>query len=137
METCSSFETKTTDGIPDEPYGSWVEQLHTQIGLLHLAYPEAEIRGSILARDLNKGMEREFNGYSYNEQLFEYVLGKGVHIAPGKARRDKTISDAWPLVWVLRSPERLSRPSGRATPSTRSNHACRKAHRPQRTEEKD
>jgi len=78
------IETKTTDGIPDEPYGSWVEQLHTQIGLLHLAYPEAEIRGSILARDLNKGMEREFNGYSYNEQLFEYVLGKGVHIALAK-----------------------------------------------------
>lgn len=91
------IETKTTDGLPEDPYGSWVEQLHTQIGLLQMFFPTATIRGSIIARDLNKGREREYNGYAYNENLFEYVVGKGIHLALAKRGEVKPNLDPGPL----------------------------------------
>lgn len=59
-------EMKSTDGIPDEPYASWVDQLHVQMGLLQLTLdPEVEIGGSIrfvlahleTGRDINELIE--------------------------------------------------------------------------------
>ena len=37
------IECKTTDGIPSEPYGSWIGQLHIQLGLLAATFPEVDI----------------------------------------------------------------------------------------------
>ena len=72
---------KSTDGIPDEPYSSWVDQLHVQMGLLHLTLdPEVEIGGSILVVDLNAGDYREFNNYSPNDLVFGQLVDKGRHI---------------------------------------------------------
>ena len=73
-------ELKTTNGLPDTPYGSWVDQLHFQIGLLALAHPNAEIGGSILAIDLNAGTWHEFNSYKPDEITFNLLLAKGRRI---------------------------------------------------------
>lgn len=74
-------EMKSTDGIPDEPYASWVDQLHVQMGLLHLTLdPEVEIGGSILVVDLNAGTYREFNNYAPNRLVFNQLMEKGQHI---------------------------------------------------------
>ncbi len=74
-------EMKSTDGIPDEPYGSWVDQLHVQMGLLRLLEgPEIEIGGSILAVDLNKGAYKEFNSYVPHPEVFAPLVDRGIHI---------------------------------------------------------
>jgi hypothetical protein len=74
-------EMKSTDGIPDEPYGSWVDQLHVQMGLLRLLEgPEIEINGSILAVDLNKGVYKEFNSYFPHPEVFAPLIERGKHI---------------------------------------------------------
>lgn len=73
-------ELKTVDGIPDEPYSSWVDQLHTQMGLLELSRTGLPIGGSILALDLNAGDWREFNSYRPNEVIFNVMIEKGLHI---------------------------------------------------------
>jgi hypothetical protein len=73
-------ELKTTNGLPETPYGSWVDQLHFQMGLLALAYPDADIGGSILAIDLNAGTWHEFNSYKPNEIIFDLLVAKGRRI---------------------------------------------------------
>jgi hypothetical protein len=73
-------ELKTTNGLPDTPYGSWVDQLHFQMGLLALAYPGADIGGSILAIDLNAGTWHEFNSYKPDEITFNLLVAKGRRI---------------------------------------------------------
>jgi len=74
-------EMKSTDGIPDAPYASWVDQLHVQMGLLHANLdPQVEIGGSILVVDLNAGTYREFNNYQPNTLVFEQLVEKGRHI---------------------------------------------------------
>lgn len=74
------LELKSTDGIPLEPYGSWVNQLHVQMGFVLLHNPGWEISGSILAIDLNSGQWQEFNGFAPQELVFEVLLNKGIHI---------------------------------------------------------
>lgn len=74
-------EMKSTDGIPDAPYASWVDQLHVQMGLLQLTLdPQVEIGGSILVVDLNAGTYREFNNYTPNKLVFDQLVEKGRHI---------------------------------------------------------
>lgn len=74
-------EMKSTDGIPDEPYASWVDQLHVQMGLLQLTLdPAVEIGGSILVVDLNAGSYHEFNSYTPNRLVFDQLVEKGKHI---------------------------------------------------------
>lgn len=73
-------EVKSTDGIPEVPYSSWVEQLHFQIGLVAKNNPRTEIGGSILAIDLNAGEWREFNGFKPDNLIFNHLVEKGLHI---------------------------------------------------------
>jgi CRISPR-associated exonuclease Cas4 len=77
-------EMKSTDGIPDDPYGSWVEQLHVQMGLAKLHYQrlgvQMDITGSILVFDLNKGDFQEFNGFVPNEDIFESLMRRAGRI---------------------------------------------------------
>jgi len=74
------MELKTTNGIPDTPYASWVDQIHVQMGLLELNHPKVEIGGSILAVDLNAGQWQEFNNYKPNGILFHHLVEKGQSI---------------------------------------------------------
>ena len=74
------MELKTTDGLPDAPYESWVNQLHVQMGLLELDKPGVPIGGSILAVDLNAGEWKEFNSFTPNRILFDAMIMKGRHI---------------------------------------------------------
>jgi len=91
------IECKSTDGIPSEPYGEHIEQLHLGMGLLQLHYPDAEVRGSILSRDLNKGREHEFDGFSFNQTLFDYLLKKAVHRALAKQGKVEPFTTPGPL----------------------------------------
>jgi len=91
------IECKTTDGIPSDPYGNYVEQLHTVMGLLNLDFPGVEIRGSILVRDLNKGHEHEFDGYAFNQGVFEYLSKKGVHLSLAKQGKAVPTTTPGPL----------------------------------------
>ncbi|MGE4420596.1 MAG: hypothetical protein AB7D38_12320 [Sulfurimonas sp.] len=80
MRSLGICEVKTTSQIPDEPYDSWVTQLYWQMGLAKLAYPEANIRGTILAVDLNTGDIREFNGFTPSEVIFDMLIDKAHNI---------------------------------------------------------
>lgn len=73
-------EVKSVSGIPDEPYPQWVDQLSYQLGLLRLQYPEGKIGGSILAIDLNAGQVHQFNGYEYNDALFNYLFCRALYL---------------------------------------------------------
>jgi len=85
-------EKKATGAIPDEPYNSWVEQLHFQMGMLkrfHPDYKEGDIiGGSILAakplakedpKRLLNGV-REFNSFVPNDLVYESELKKKLHM---------------------------------------------------------
>ncbi len=87
------MELKTTNGIPEAPYGSWVNQIHVQMGLLELNFPDAKIGGSILAVDLNAGQWHEFNNYKPNEILFKHLVEKGQGI---KSALDARKADVTP-----------------------------------------
>jgi hypothetical protein len=69
-------EIKTVSSIPSEPYESWVLQVQLQMGLLKLKYPDSDIRGSILAIDLNSGQMVEFNGMTPDDQIFDFLIKK-------------------------------------------------------------
>ena len=73
-------EIKSVNGIPDEPYPQWVDQLYFQLGLLRLQYPEGTIGGSILAIDLNAGAVHQFNGFEYNESVFNYLYCRALYL---------------------------------------------------------
>ena len=81
------IECKTTDGIPTEPYGNWIGQLHIQLGLLAVRFPGIEIRGSILAADLSVGEEQEFNSFTPDMTLFGFYVEKGLELIEAKAGR--------------------------------------------------
>jgi hypothetical protein len=74
------LEVKSTDGIPDEIYGSWGDQLHLQMGLVALHHPGRPVTGSLFAIDLNKGQWAEFNTYTPNDLVFSVLVEKGRHI---------------------------------------------------------
>lgn len=74
------IEVKSVNGIPDEPYPSWVDQLNFQLGLLRLKYPKKKLGGSILTIDLNAGRLHQFNGFEFNKTLFNYLCNRGLHM---------------------------------------------------------
>ena len=79
------IECKTTDGIPAEPYGNWVDQLHIQLGLMAVRFTGTEIRGSILASDLSAGEEEEFNSFAPDMNLLDYYMERGKELVEAKA----------------------------------------------------
>ncbi|NVN92304.1 MAG: hypothetical protein HXX11_17110 [Desulfuromonadales bacterium] len=81
------IECKTTNGIPVEPYGNWVDQLHIQLGLIAVRFSGHEIRGSIIASDLSAGEEEEFNSFSPDMTLLDYYVEKGKELIKAKAGR--------------------------------------------------
>lgn len=80
MKSIGICEVKTTSEIPNEPYDSWVSQIYWQMGLAKLAYPNANIRGVILALDLNSGDIREFDTYTPSELIFKTLIDKAHNI---------------------------------------------------------
>jgi hypothetical protein len=83
------LEVKSTDGLPDEPYGSWVDQLHLQMGLVALHHPGRPVTGSLFAIDLNKGQWADFNTYTPNDLVFSVLVEKGRHIWNALAGREE------------------------------------------------
>lgn len=73
-------EVKSVSGIPDAPYPNWEDQLQFQLGMLRIQYPKGEIGGSILAVDLNAGQIQQFNGYVYDDAVFNYLFCRGLHL---------------------------------------------------------
>lgn len=76
-EPCTIIEVKSSNGLPDDPYPSWLDQLQWQMGLFRLTYPEKEIRGYLLALDLNAGTYRTFGPYDPSDEVFAYLQDKG------------------------------------------------------------
>lgn len=74
------MEVKTVSKMPKEPYDSWVQQVHFQIGLLKDANPSKAIRGVVFAIDLNEGQTKLFTGFEYDSKLYEGLLLKASHI---------------------------------------------------------
>jgi len=74
------LEVKTVSAIPKTPYESWIQQIHFQMGLLQEKNPGKQIRGCVLAIDLNAGEIALFNGFEYNSMLYEGLLQKASHI---------------------------------------------------------
>lgn len=71
-------EMKSTNGIPAEPYSTWVDQLQIQMGLAKKNLdPQTEITGSVLAVDMNAGDYKEFNGHTPNDEVFDFFMAKG------------------------------------------------------------
>jgi hypothetical protein len=88
-------EVKSVNGIPDEPYPQWVDQLAFQLGLLHIKYPDEKLGGSILAIDLNAGKVHQFNGFEYNDSLFNYLYCRALYLLDcleGKDEARPTVS---------------------------------------------
>lgn len=75
-----AIEVKSVSSIPDAPYPQWEDQLQYQLGLLRIQYPQGKIGGSILAVDLNAGQVQQFNGYVYDEPVFNYLYCRGLHL---------------------------------------------------------
>jgi len=74
------FEIKSVNGIPDDPYPQWVDQLAFQLGMLRIHYPKGKIGGSILAIDLNAGKVHQFNGYEHNNAAFNYLYNRALYL---------------------------------------------------------
>lgn len=73
-------ELKSTKGNPDDPYPTWVNQVHVQMGLAQICVPEKTITGSIMAVDRAKGGCQEYTGYTPNPQLTEVFVEKAKKI---------------------------------------------------------
>ena len=76
-ESIAILEVKSTDGVPDSPYDSWVQQLYFQMGLAAMKYQNKNIRGAILAMDINSGKLEMFNGYKADLTIFSDLVKKG------------------------------------------------------------
>lgn len=68
-------EIKTTEGIPSQPYDSWVRQLNLQMGALRQADPGKLVKGKVVAMDLNTGQAKEYP-IDFDPQLFEFTKGR-------------------------------------------------------------
>ena len=88
------IEVKSVSGIPDEPYPQWADQLAFQLGLLRMQYPDGKISGSILAIDLNAGQVHQFNGFEYDEAIFNYLFCRALRLLDCLEDKD----EAYPLV---------------------------------------
>jgi hypothetical protein len=73
-------EVKSVNGIPDEPYPSWIDQLNFQLGLLRIKYQKERLAGSILAIDLNAGQIHQFSGFEPNDALCNCLFTRGLHM---------------------------------------------------------
>lgn len=74
------IELKSSKGIPSQPYSTWVNQLHVQMGMAKSMYPDKEVVGSILAIDRVGGHIKEFGQYSPNESIYNYMTEKALAI---------------------------------------------------------
>jgi len=74
------LEVKTVSSIPKNPYESWIQQIHFQMGLLQEKNPGKIVRGCVLAINLNDGDIALFNGLEYHSVLYEGLLQKASHI---------------------------------------------------------
>lgn len=69
-------ELKSTKGLPEEPYSSWINQLALQMGLAAINNPTKIISGSIMVVDRVCGAIKEFNGYVFDKPLFDALVDK-------------------------------------------------------------
>ncbi|MBF0121210.1 MAG: Dna2/Cas4 domain-containing protein [Desulfobacterales bacterium] len=64
------LEVKSTKHMPDEPYDTWINQIHYQMGLVALNNPDKKVKGAVIAFDISEGNYRIFNGFVYNQSFF-------------------------------------------------------------------
>jgi len=92
------LEMKSThDGVPDVPWGSWIRQLHFQMGLLQDQFPEARIKGAIMGIDLGKGAWRLYNGFQPDRKIYQGLLERAAHIWEGLNGKTSPRTEKGPL----------------------------------------
>ncbi|MFA7084740.1 MAG: PD-(D/E)XK nuclease family protein [Arcobacteraceae bacterium] len=74
------LEAKSTSMPVDEPYESWVLQTQLQMGLLKEKYKQKNIRGYIIAIDVNTGWYKSFK-VEPNVTLFNIAIKKANELA--------------------------------------------------------
>ena len=75
------LEVKTVSGIPNVPYEGWIRQLHFQMGLLEENKTSAkEVKGAILALDLDRGDCEYFKGFSYDKEAYSRCIQRASYI---------------------------------------------------------
>lgn len=72
---CKTFSTPLPNGNPRE---SWIYQVQLQLGLLK-AMTGKDVRGKILAFNLNTGLAHEFDIY-FNRSLFHIAVERATHL---------------------------------------------------------
>ena len=70
------IELKSSKGIPDEPRPTWEKQHYAQLGLTALNHPGEAISGSIMVVDRVCGHMAEFNSYTPDNDVFNYMVEK-------------------------------------------------------------
>ncbi|ABK99494.1 PD-(D/E)XK nuclease family protein [Pelobacter propionicus] len=88
------IEVKSVSAIPDDPFPQWEDQLAFQLGLLRIKYPGEKIGGSILAIDLNAGKVHQFNGYEYNDAVFNYLYTRALYLLDCLEEKDEALPSA-------------------------------------------
>jgi len=75
---CVIIEVKTVSAPVDEPYESWVFQVHMQMGMM-LEECGHNVEAHILAIDLNSGWMKTFK-IEFDDNIFNLCLNKAQHI---------------------------------------------------------
>jgi len=90
------LEAKSVSRMPEDPYPSWVAQLHFQMGLLEMS-ENIPVRGGIFCIEMNSGNFKLFNGYTHNPILFDGLLEKAGHIWTALQQGTAAITEKSPL----------------------------------------
>jgi len=100
------LEMKSThDGVPDDPRGSWIRQLHFQMGLLQDKFPKAQVKGAIMGIDLGKGVWRLYNGFQPDREIYQGLLTRAAHIWEALAGNVSPRTEKGPLcAWCHHRP---------------------------------
>ena len=99
------LEIKTTSTNVTSPYESWILQLNFQMGLLQAKYPEKQVRGYVIALNINNGYIAEFP-MEFNQSLYEVAYENAKKLA--EAMISDTEPEAQEQLYCSKCPFRKS-----------------------------
>jgi CRISPR-associated exonuclease Cas4 len=99
------LEIKTTSTNVTSPYENWTLQLNFQMGLLQAKYPEKQVRGYVIALNINNGYIAEFP-MEFNQSLYEVAYANAKKLA--EALMSDTEPEAQEQLYCSKCPFRKS-----------------------------
>jgi CRISPR-associated exonuclease Cas4 len=80
-KTMAVLEVKSSENIPEHPYGAWETQLYLQMGLLSDSYPDYTVeKGAILVVNFGKQGMQLFGGYSPQTTIYQGLMDRATNI---------------------------------------------------------